>query len=195
MVHGALEDARQDIRLFHAVLALIRQVAVNLLPGLPCQPGILLVIEAGGDNDPHATALRCLPDQTDVPAQIDGGAVHNGVDASSLRLFQLDHRHLQQPVLLAELPSQAHPHRPVTAGDRMLMDQGITQLAGVHQASNRWDFQKAFLLFSGAEPPSLCLPRSLSANPVFLRVPAPVVGAGTRKNGILQRIDEGNQII
>ena len=152
-IYRTFHDTGAYVCLFHAIGALIIQIFQNFLIGFPLQPGILLMVKATGDNNIHAAQLRRLANQPDISAQIDGRAVHDGVNTGGFCLFQLDDRHFQQTVFVAELIPKTHPQRPVAAGHCVLVHQRITQFGRIHGAGNcMYLHALIFLLFKSARP-------------------------------------------
>ena len=136
--HAGLENARPAVGAGDAVHAVPHQQVVDLLLVPHAQPGLLLIVEAGGGDEVQAGAPGHLPDQVDIPPQVDGGAVHHGAHTQGLGLVQLALRHGRHLVKVEELPAEVHPHRPVRAG-QMLVYQGLPQLRRVDGAENSLD--------------------------------------------------------
>jgi len=139
--HTGLEYAGFAAGAGDAVGAVAHQQVVDLLLVPEVQPGLLLVVEAGGGDEVQAGAAGHLPDQADIPAQVDGGAVHHGAHAQGFGLAELSRGDLGHLVKLKEAGAEIHAHGPVGAGD-VLMHQGLAQFSGVDGAQNALDHHR-----------------------------------------------------
>ena len=138
LYHAVFHNAGLGIGAGDTVQALVQQQVMDLALIPHGQPGLLLIVETGGSHDVDPGLFSHIPQQVNVAAQVDGGAVDEGIDAILLQLLKLTGGHLHQLVILEELVAEVHAHGPVSAGD-VLMHQGLAQLVRSDRAENSID--------------------------------------------------------
>ena len=130
LFHAGLEDAGQDAGAVDALGALLQEQPLDLVVAALGDVGHKLIVEAGGGDHVDAGLLGHVADQTDVAAQVDGGAVHDGLHAVLAGFLKELNGQLFDFIVIKERVFEIHPQRPVHAGD-VLMHESLAEIGGV----------------------------------------------------------------